>query len=108
MTPQQQYIITFEELQELKPDVADGMYRSTKEMNQEKTIFRVLSRPAPLLSNEDEYEIKGYVTFSKSERDKIIAFLSQPFSKEVLSEMRDVVRKHEQSLRTEAHQEQAP
>jgi hypothetical protein len=47
MTPEQQmkYIITFDELQELKPDIADGMYRSTKEMNQEKTIFRVLSYP---------------------------------------------------------------
>ena len=45
--PQKEYIITFEELQELKPDVADGMYRSTKEMNQEKTIFRVLSRSRP-------------------------------------------------------------
>jgi len=39
------YIISEEQLSELKPDVADGMYRSIKEMNQEKTIFRVLSHP---------------------------------------------------------------
>jgi hypothetical protein len=45
--PQKEYIITEGELQFLKPDVADGMYRSTIEKNQEKIIFKVLSRPAP-------------------------------------------------------------
>jgi len=38
------YLITFDELQELKPNVAEGMYRSTQEMRQEETISQVLSR----------------------------------------------------------------
>ena len=42
---QQEYLITFDELQKLKPDVADGMYKSMLEKEQEKIIFRVLSRP---------------------------------------------------------------
>ncbi len=52
MTEPQEYIITFDELQFLKPGVSNGMYRSTKEMNQEKTVFGVLSRPAKESSNK--------------------------------------------------------
>lgn len=48
----EQYIITFEELQELKPDVSEGMYKSTKEKNQEKIIFRVLGRTSKTMTDE--------------------------------------------------------
>ena len=56
--PQQEYIITFEELQFLKPDVSDGMYRSTKEKNQEITIFKVLSRPHTSIPTETDNELE--------------------------------------------------
>ena len=49
MTPpaQQEYIITEDQLKLLTPDVADGMYISIKEQNQEKAVLAIRSHPAP-------------------------------------------------------------
>lgn len=83
-----EYIITDEQLRIIA--------HSARAYEVISAIKAVKSRSASSTDEDTQYQMKGYVIFSKAERDKIMAFLSQPFGKETIKEMREIVRRHEQ------------